>query len=185
MCLKTSRKYLQLYFIIYLYIYFCNRDKNLTQHHMQGKGKKKNKKKTEMNRMTAALYNALIKYAQIRLHTLCNWLWTLSMRKNSTLSFFLFFPLFFNRAGSLGSLLRLYCFAIIYYKFKRQFFLFFFTEDYFLPPHYGFRGFKTRNGLLTGPLIHFPTQKCTKASGPGWRGPTLSTAETFSVRWWK
>lgn len=135
MCLKTSRKYLQLYFIIYLFIYFCNRDKNLTQHHMQGKGKKKNKKKNEMNRMTAALYNALIKYAQIRLHTLCNWLWTLSMRKNSTLSFFLFFPLFFNRAGSLGSLLLLYCFAIIYYKFKRQiFFFFFFTEDYFLFP---------------------------------------------------
>lgn len=29
---------------IFLFI-FCNRDKNLTQHHMQGKGKKKNKKK--------------------------------------------------------------------------------------------------------------------------------------------
>lgn len=73
MCLKTSRKYLQLYFIIYLFIFFLQsgQKSHTTPHAGQGE-KKKQKKKHEMKRMTAALYNALIKYAQIRLHTLCN-----------------------------------------------------------------------------------------------------------------
>lgn len=130
MCLKNSRKYLQLN--------FCTQDKNLT-HSMQGKEGKK--KPTTKNKEWLLFCTTRInKIHAIHLHTLCKWLWTLSMRKNSThfLPFFLFF-FFKNWAGSLGSLLLLYCFAIIYYKFKT------FYRSFF--SYYGFQGFFFKNAL--------------------------------------
>lgn len=51
MCLKTSRKYLQLYFIIYFFIYFLQsgQKSHTTPHAGQGEKKKQKKTRNEKN----------------------------------------------------------------------------------------------------------------------------------------